>query len=111
METPLRLRALATTEVLGREVPVAASFTSRLLGLALLRRERAGAGLLIPGCRSVHTLGMRFRLDLYFLDGRRRVIEVRSGVPAGRFCRSAGAVAVLELPSALEGGEASRSPS
>src|SRR5262245_52399763 len=60
VETPHRFRGLERTELLGLEVPVATSRRSRLLGLALLRRERAGPGLLIPRCRSVHTFGMRF---------------------------------------------------
>jgi uncharacterized membrane protein (UPF0127 family) len=99
VETPQRFRRLERTELLGQEVPVATTWLSRLLGLALLPRERAGPGLLIPRCRSVHTLGMRFALDLLFLDERRRVIGIRRGVPPGRFVRWPGAMAVLELPS------------
>ncbi len=70
-----------------------------MLGLALLSREQAGAGLLIPGCRSVHTIGMRFPLDLLFLDGEGLVIEFYRDVPPGRIFRCRRAEAVLELPS------------
>ena len=73
--------------------------SSRLLGLALLSRERAGPGLLIPRCRSVHTFGMRFPLDLLFLDGDGRVIDLRRAVPPCLVIRCPGAMAVLELPS------------
>jgi uncharacterized membrane protein (UPF0127 family) len=86
-------------EILGSTVPVATSLHSRLLGLALLSRGRAGAGLLIPRCRSVHTFGMRFPIDLLFLDAEGRVIELRRAVAPGRLMRCPGAVAVLELPS------------
>ena len=96
---PIRFRGLERRELLGNAVPVAARPLSRLLGLALLSRERAGAGLLIPHCRSVHTFGMRFRLDLVFLDAEGRVVELRRAVPPGRFIRCSGAMAVLELPS------------
>jgi uncharacterized membrane protein (UPF0127 family) len=99
METPLRFRGLERIRLLGLEIPVAESRPSRLLGLALLSRERVGAGLLIPRCRSVHTFGMRFPLDLLFLDPQRRVIEIRRSVPAGRFLRCRRAATVLELPS------------
>ena len=95
---PRRLRGLDRVELLGLELPVATTQWSRLLGLALLPHERAGPGLLIPRCRAVHTLGMRFALDLLFLDERRRVIEIRREVPPGRFVRCPGAMAVLELP-------------
>jgi uncharacterized protein len=97
--TPLRFRGLGREEILGFEVPVAETPVSRLLGLALIRRDRAGAGLLIPRCRSVHTFGMLFRLDLVFLDAEGRVVELRRAVPPGRLIRCPGAMAVLELPS------------
>lgn len=99
-----RLRRLPRAVVVGREVPVAADLRSRLLGLAWLDRAKAGAGLLIPRCSSVHTFGMRFALDLYFLDSEGTVIAAHHRIPARRvlFCRAA--AAVLEVPSA-KGGE------
>jgi uncharacterized membrane protein (UPF0127 family) len=99
VETPLRFRRLERAELVGFEVPVATTLPSRLLGLALLSRRRAGSGLLIPRCSSVHTFGMTFAIDLLFLDAEGRVIELRRGVPPGRVIRCPGAVAVLELPS------------
>ncbi|HEX5982787.1 MAG TPA: hypothetical protein VFY69_01130, partial [Solirubrobacterales bacterium] len=53
---------------------------------------------------SVHTFGMRFELDLFFLDGAGRVIAVRRRVPPRRVAWQRGACAVLEIPSA-QGGE------
>jgi uncharacterized membrane protein (UPF0127 family) len=97
--TPFRFRLLERRRFLGFEVPVASTRLSRLLGLALLSRGRAGTGLLIPRCRSVHTLGMRFRLDLLFLDAAGRVIEIRRNVPPIRLIRCPPADAVLELRS------------
>jgi len=94
----LRLRGLPTTEVCGHRVPIAATRASRLLGLALLDRGKAGAGLLIPRCRSVHTFGMRFPLRLVFLDEAARPISVRRRVPPRRFALDRRARAVLELP-------------
>jgi uncharacterized protein len=93
-----RLSCLPTVHVLGREVPVAAGFRARLLGLARLDLEGAGTGLLIPRCSGVHTFGMRFALDLVFLDGGGRPISVRTAVPPRRFVWQRGAAAVLELP-------------
>jgi uncharacterized membrane protein (UPF0127 family) len=96
---PLRFRRLDRVQTLGRSVPVATTFLSRLLGLAWLSRDRAGEGLLIPRCRSVHTFGMRFALDLRFLDAAGRVVEVRRSVPPARFLHCSLADAVLERPS------------
>ena len=86
-------------ELAGRRVPVASTRRSRLLGLALLDRDAAGAGLLIPGCRSVHTFGMRFGLDLVFLDSAMAPVSVRRRVPPRRVALERRARAVLELPA------------
>lgn len=99
-----RLRRLPVATVLGREVPVAIGLRARLLGLAGLDRAEAGAGLLIPRCSSVHTFGMRFSLDLYFLDETGEVVRVRRGVRARRVASCRTASAVLEV-AADEGGE------
>jgi len=96
---PHRFRRLPTAEVASRRVPVAVTLLSRLLGLALLRPGRAGAGLLIPRCRSVHTFGMRFAIDVLFLDAARRPLAVVRAVPRNRVVRDARAAAVLELPA------------
>ncbi len=104
-----RLRALPRRRVLGREVPVAAGFRARLLGLSRLPREAAGPGLLIPRCSSVHTFGMRFALDLVFLDGDGRALAVRRGVRPRRLVCHRGARAVLEIPSP-PGGESAAAP-
>ena len=87
----------------GVEVPVAQGPLPRALGLAFLERRQAGEGLLIPRCRSVHTFGMRFCLDLAFLDGALRIVALRLSVPPRRLAWCRGAAAVLELPA---GGEA-----
>jgi|SRR3954447_7346899 len=86
------------------EFPVASSFRLRLRGLAWRERAQAGPGLLIPRCSSVHTFGMRFELDIYFLDRRGRVLSVRRRVPPWRIVWRRGASAVLEIPAG-EGGE------
>jgi uncharacterized membrane protein (UPF0127 family) len=78
---------------------VALSRRARLLGLALLDRHAAGTGLLVPGCRSVHTFGMRFPLDLVFLDHELRQVSLRRSVPPGRIALERRAKAVLELPA------------
>lgn len=86
------------------KTPVARGFRVRLRGLSWKSRREAEPGLLIPRCSSVHTFGMRFPLDLYFLDAQGRVISIRRRVPPRRFAWERGASAVLEVPSA-DGGE------
>jgi hypothetical protein len=72
-------------------VAVASSPRARLLGLAGLESVPLGVGLLLPRCRSVHTLGMRIALDVLFLDAEGEVVATREAVGPGRLasCRRA----------------------
>ncbi len=98
-----RFRRLPSAIVLGREVPLAATPHARLLGLSGLDLDQAGPGLLIPRCRGVHTFGMRFSLDLVFLDGHGRPCSLRRQVPPRRVVWDRRAAAVLELPDRTPG--------
>ena len=96
-------------EVGGRELSawVARSAPQRLLGLAGLSAIPAGRGLLIPGCASVHTWGMRFAIDIAFLewppDAGSRVIRLCEAVEprhwAGIRGRKPRRTAALEAPA------------
>jgi uncharacterized membrane protein (UPF0127 family) len=96
---PRRFVKLPHRLIADHQVPVAAGVRARLLGLALLDREEAGPGLLIPRCAAVHTFGMRFALDVWFLGPGDEVLDVRRAVPPRHFVAHRGAVAVLELPA------------
>jgi uncharacterized protein len=82
------------------QVPIvaAAGLQHRLLGLAL-RRRRPDHALLIPRCRSVHTFGMRFPLDLIWLDEFGDVLAIDERVPPRRVRSLRAAAAVIETPA------------
>lgn len=82
---------------------MARSLRRRLLGLALRRHPPEGWGLLFPRCRSVHTFGMRFAIDVVFLDSTGRVVRIAPGVCPGRLLVCRGAAAAVET-RAGEGG-------
>ena len=69
----------------------------RLVGLSVRRNPPEGWGLLIPRCRSVHTVGMRFSIDVVFLDHWGWPIEIRRSVPPWRVVSCRKAAAVVEL--------------
>jgi uncharacterized membrane protein (UPF0127 family) len=99
---PRRLRRLAQVELAelpGVDVRVAADHRARLLGLAGLGSLPAGTGLLFPRTRSIHTCGMRFALDLLWLDGDGRVVRVDRAVPPWRVRGCRAARSVVELPA------------
>ena len=89
---PRRLRRLPAREIGGGLVLVEArGLRARLLGLALLRELPPAYGLLIPRCRSVHTFGMRFALDLVWRGEDGRLLRVDRAVRRRRirWCRAA----------------------
>ena len=75
---------------------VARSVRARLLGLALLSDLPLNCALLLPRCSSVHTFGMRFPLEVRFLDAAGRELRVVAAVPPRRLVGHRGAAAVLE---------------
>ena len=77
---------------------VARTRRARLLGLAGSGRPPPHA-LLLPRTRSVHTFGMRFALDLIWLDREGRAVRIDRHVPPNRVRACRAAVAVCELPS------------
>ena len=57
-----------------------------------------GEGLWILPCEAVHTFGMKFAIDLVYLDRRHKVLKTRSAVGPGRISGCLRAHSVLELP-------------
>ncbi len=90
-----RLPALADTDV-----RVAVGCRARLLGLALLAEPGERVALLLPATRSVHTAGMRFPLDLHWLDADGRTLRVDRDVLPWRVRGCRRASAVVERPAA-----------
>ena len=77
-------------------IVVANSWWGRLRGLAWRRTPPDGWALLFPRCRSVHTFGMRFPIDVVFLDPHGWPIAIRHGVKPGRVAAHRRAAAVIE---------------
>lgn len=77
-------------------VTLAAAPLARLRGL--LGRREPRPLLLVPAA-AVHTCGMRFAIDVVFLDARLVVVKVVPALPPWRFAAARGARAVLELPA------------
>lgn len=80
----------------GLRLVVASSRRSRRRGLAGLDALPADTGLLIAPCRSVHTVGMRFALDLVWLDGAGAVVRLDEEVRPRRLATCLRAREVVE---------------
>jgi uncharacterized membrane protein (UPF0127 family) len=93
----LRRDGLMLQTGLGK-VKVADRFLSRLVGLLNRSSLDLDEGLLITPCAGIHTIGMRFTIDLVFIDKENKVLGVSESVPPNRFRRAPkGTYAVLEL--------------
>ena len=71
----------------------------RMAGLAGLGAMAPDEALHIPRCRSVHTVGMRFALDLVWLDRRGAVVRVDRDVAPRRLRTCLRARSVVETPA------------
>jgi len=96
-----RLKVLNITRqaVLADRIEIADHGATRRKGLLGRNGLPAGEGLWIIPCESVHTFGMRFSIDLVYLDRNKKVKKVRSGVPPWRLSACLSAHSVLELAS------------
>src|SRR3954471_10349664 len=83
----------------GLVVHEATTLGARLLGLAFMSPPPPDHALLLPNCRSVHTFGMRFPIDVIFLDDHGRTLRVERAVPSRRVLFERRAFAVLERVS------------
>ena len=64
----------------------------------LLRTDDDARPVALCGCSSIHTLGMRYPIDVAFVARNGRVVDARRGVPPGRVLAAPGAHYVLERP-------------
>jgi hypothetical protein len=92
--------ALRTAEgrFIAHEVRIVYSLGARLLALSRERSLPTRAGLLLTPAHGIHTLGMRFAVDVVFLTPQMRVIGLASRVQPWRVLLAPrGTGRVLEL--------------
>jgi uncharacterized membrane protein (UPF0127 family) len=96
----LRVRVAGNETWLAEDLRYAKSHWARFRGLMLSSSLPRGGGLVIPGCRSIHMLFMRFPIDAVFFDRSARVTRVcrhvRPWIGLGWGGRHA--TGVIELP-------------
>ena len=96
----LRVSNLSKGTCLGSNITVADSPRRRMVGLLGTTSLEPESGLLIFPTQAVHTFGMKYSIDILFLDRQKKVVGIRPDVPPYRitpiFWR---AECVLELPA------------
>jgi uncharacterized membrane protein (UPF0127 family) len=85
--------------VLAELADVADTSAKRRKGLLGRDSLPTGHGLWIVPCESVHTYGMRFPIDVLYLDRKKRVRKLRRAMLPWRLSLCLSAHSVLELPA------------
>jgi uncharacterized membrane protein (UPF0127 family) len=99
----MRLLRVVNTRLdrdLGTRIQLADRWPARLRGMLGRPAPARGEGLLLTPCTSVHMYGMRFPLDVAFLDKSGAIVAMyHSLAPGSRTGWHRNAVHALELPS------------
>jgi len=95
----LRVQNRSRGTMLADRAEIADTSKTRKTGLLKHDRLERGEGLWITPCEGVHTAGMKFPIDVLFLNKKRKVVKIRAAMPRWRLALCVRAHSVLELPS------------
>jgi uncharacterized membrane protein (UPF0127 family) len=100
----VKLLNLTRGTILAERAAVAETPTARRRGLLGTASLGDGEGMVIYPCRQVHTVGMKYPIDVVFVDGNWVVRRVVHGLKPWRLSPLAlSARAALELPAGTAG--------
>ncbi len=80
-------------------IQITETFIERNRGLLALDELMEGQGLLITPCRSVHTFGMSYALDLIYLNKGLKIVKIVENILVNRMSFALFAHSTLELKS------------
>ncbi len=84
--------------MIARNVVAPKGWCGRNLGLLRRSSIEADEGLWLNRCFGIHTIGMRFAIDVVFLDDALRIVSIRRNVRPGALAvAQANATHVVEL--------------
>lgn len=95
--TTARITNLTRGTVLASRALVPETPSERTTGLLNHEQLLPGEGLLLVHCSSIHTFGMKFTIDVCFLDRSFRVLQCLRVFPRRRVTNE-GSSCVVELP-------------
>ena len=88
-----------TRQPVAMSVEIAATRTSRRRGLLGRDRLDEASAMLLAPCAAVHTAGMRFAIDVVFVDRQGYTVKVVRDLRPWRIALAPGARAVIEMPA------------
>lgn len=88
-----------TGKVVGDRIRHCTSGRDKRIGLLNDTSLEPGSGILLEPCEGVHTFGMKFPIDIVFLNRKHKIVALHREVPACRLRLSLRAHSTLELPA------------
>ena len=101
MISKLLVRNVTRTTVLATDALMANTSETRRTGLLKHTSLPEGEGLWIAPCEAVHCFGMKFTIDVLFLDKKKKVVKLREQMKPRRIAICLWAHSVLELPAGM----------
>jgi uncharacterized membrane protein (UPF0127 family) len=95
----LRVTNQSRGRVLADRAEIADTSAKRRTGLLKHTKLDPGEGLWIAPCEGVHTFGMKFAIDVLFLNKKKKILKIRPNMVRRRMALSLLAHSVLELPA------------
>lgn len=86
-----------TEEPIATAVAIATTRRERRRGLLGRNSMESEEALILTPCHAIHTIGMRFAIDVVFVDRDGRILRMVPEVAPWRTAWAAGAEAVIEL--------------
>ncbi|MDQ2899387.1 MAG: DUF192 domain-containing protein [Acidobacteriota bacterium] len=99
MKLKILVRNRTRDTVLASSAEMADTGAKRRVGLLKHASLEPGDGLWIVPCEAVHSFGMKFPIDVLFLDRSKRIRKTRVGMVPRRIAICIPAHSVLELPA------------
>ena len=94
-----RVKNLRTDEVIVPRASLAADPFNRMRGLLGKASLSPGEGIILQPASSIHTLFMRFAIDVIYLDEKGAIKKVVPNLVPFRFSWARGSHTVIEVPS------------
>lgn len=96
------MRSLLTSSIGDFDAIIATSFFLRLRGLLFRAALKENECIVLHPCRSIHTFGMTYSIDILFLDMFGCVVDYKLNVtPSRLYVASVGSVTAIEMKSGL----------
>ena len=95
----LRIRNITRNVELAGAADIADTSAKRRTGLLKHTSLQTGEGLWIAPCEAVHTVGMKFSIDVLFLNKKRKVLKIRAEMGRWKMALCMRGHSVLELRS------------